>query len=105
MLSIAFLYRSLYDKAASPVELQANAQRLHLMASKQVQLDIRNPNLSPALKLSGIMEVLFYAVRHRSFSFATHYHAFYSIALADATRTTCSFNKLDRLYRVSSAGT
>ncbi|KAG8770250.1 hypothetical protein FRC12_004417 [Ceratobasidium sp. 428] len=60
MLSIAFLYRSLYDKAASPVELQEHAEKLHTMASKQVQLDIKNPHLSPALKLSGLMEVLFY---------------------------------------------
>ncbi|KAG8704798.1 hypothetical protein FRC09_003323 [Ceratobasidium sp. 395] len=63
MLSIAFLYRSLYDKAASPVELQEHAEKLHTMASKQVQLDIKNPHLSPALKLSGLMEVLFYEAR------------------------------------------
>ncbi|KAG9103125.1 hypothetical protein FRC06_000151 [Ceratobasidium sp. 370] len=61
MLSIAFLYRSLYDKAASPVALQEHAEKLHVMASKQVQLDIQNPNLSPAVKLSSLMEVLFYA--------------------------------------------
>ncbi|KAG8745115.1 hypothetical protein FRC10_008726 [Ceratobasidium sp. 414] len=60
MLSIAFLYRSLYDKAASPAALQEHAEKLHAMASRQVQLDIQSPNLSPAVKLSGLMEVLFY---------------------------------------------
>ncbi|QRW03663.1 Fungal specific transcription factor domain [Ceratobasidium sp. AG-Ba] len=60
MLSIAFLYRSLYDKSASPIPLQAHAEKLHQMASQQVQLDIKNPNLSPAVKLSSLMEVLFY---------------------------------------------
>lgn len=60
MLSIAFLYRSLYDKAASPAALQAHADELHSRASKQLQLDIQNPGLPPAVKLSGLMEVLFY---------------------------------------------
>lgn len=62
MLSIAYLYRSLYDKAASPTVLQDHAQNLHGLASKQLQSDLQNPQLSPAVKLSGIMEVLFYEV-------------------------------------------
>lgn len=60
MLSIAFLYRSLYDKAASPTALQEQAERLHELASKQLQSDLQNPALPPAVKLSGLMEVLFY---------------------------------------------
>lgn len=68
MLSIAFLYRSLYDKAASPAALQAHADELHSRASKQLQLDIQNPGLPPAVKLSGLMEVLFYEVRIPLFS-------------------------------------
>lgn len=63
MLSIAFLYRSLYDKAAAPATLQEHADRLHAQASKQLELDLANPNLPPSVKLSGLMEVLFYEVR------------------------------------------
>ncbi|CUA75998.1 Sterol regulatory element-binding protein ECM22 [Rhizoctonia solani] len=60
MLAIAYLYRSLYDRAASPAILQTHAQKLHEMASKQLQSDIQNPQLPPSVKLSGIIEVLFF---------------------------------------------
>ncbi|KAG8734251.1 hypothetical protein FRC11_007506 [Ceratobasidium sp. 423] len=60
MLAIAYLYRSLYDRAAEPTVLQSHAERLHEMARKQLQSDIQNPRVPPAVKLSGIIEVLFF---------------------------------------------
>ncbi|CAE6524093.1 unnamed protein product [Rhizoctonia solani] len=60
MLAIAYLYRSLYDRAASPTALQTHAQKLHEMARKQLQSDLQNPQLPPSVKLSGIIEVLFF---------------------------------------------
>ncbi|KAJ1307416.1 hypothetical protein OPQ81_001518 [Rhizoctonia solani] len=60
MLAIAYLYRSLYDRAVEPTALQSHAQRLHEMASKQLQSDIQNPQVPPSVKLSGIIEVLFF---------------------------------------------
>ncbi|KEP47570.1 fungal-specific transcription factor domain protein [Rhizoctonia solani 123E] len=60
MLAIAYLYRSIYDRAASAAVLQTHAQKLHEIARKQLQSDIQNPQLPPSVKLSGIIEVLFF---------------------------------------------
>ncbi|GAB1521823.1 hypothetical protein RhiTH_004920 [Rhizoctonia solani] len=60
MLAIAYLYRSLYDRAATPTVLQSHAEKLHEVARNQLQSDIQNPRMSPSTKLSGIIEVLFF---------------------------------------------
>jgi hypothetical protein len=88
MLSIAFLYRSLYDKAASPAALQVHAEKLHAIASKQLQLDLASPTLPPAVKLSGLMEVLFYEVRVIVILvYCQCNKKLYSIALVDVIHT------------------
>jgi hypothetical protein len=100
MLSIAFLYRSLYDKAVSPAALQIHAEKLHGIASKQLQLDLDNPTLPPAVKLSGLMEVLFYRVR--VIVVLVHYQCnkqLYSIALVAVIHTMGYFNRLGPLSR------
>lgn len=102
MLSIAFLYRSLYDKAASPTALQSHAQTLHEMASKQLQSDLQNPALPPAVKLSGLMEVLFYEVGEcsRILKRCLFSLKLYSIVPVAPTRITDYSNKPSRMFKV-----
>ncbi|CAE7078002.1 unnamed protein product [Rhizoctonia solani] len=60
MLATAVLFRANYEISPSTNFLRDHARELHSLASRQISLDLKNNEMSPQVKLAGLIEVTNY---------------------------------------------
>ncbi|CAE6439643.1 unnamed protein product [Rhizoctonia solani] len=60
MLATAVLFRANYERSHLTDSLRSHAKELYSLASRQVSLELKNEELSPRVKLVGLLEVTNY---------------------------------------------
>ncbi|CAE6501591.1 unnamed protein product [Rhizoctonia solani] len=100
MLSTAVLFRANYENSGLAGHLRDHARELHSLAVKTLQGDLSNQQVSPWVKLSGVMEL----VNHEYYAgnLSTYYH--HLSQAASLVRTVLHSNTLD-LLKLSGAHT